>query len=101
MRQAKEGLTKRTERPKDDGQTKFQTDGKTDTQKKNRQTEMRQVKEKKPITDRWRKFEKDGRKDKGTEMMEGSKKKKMSQIDEILNRKDRQDRQTKRNFRKM
>ena len=37
---------------------------------------MRQVKEKKPITDRWRNFQKDGRKDKGREMMEGGKKKK-------------------------
>ena len=58
---------------------------------------MRQVKEKKPITDRWRKFQKDGRKDKGTEMMEGGRKK-MSQIDEILNRKDREDRHTEQNF---
>ena len=62
---------------------------------------MRQVKEKKPITDRWRNFQKDGRKDKGREMMEGGKKKKMSQIDEILNRKERDDRQTEQNFRKM
>ena len=34
MRQAKEGKTKRTEGPKDDGRTKFQTDGRTDRQKK-------------------------------------------------------------------
>jgi hypothetical protein len=33
MRQSKEGKTKRTEAPKDDRQTKFQTDGSTDRQK--------------------------------------------------------------------
>ena len=72
-------------------------DRKTDRLDNRKGTEMRHVKEKKQITDRWtkfqtdkqeryrrkdrgtdrwRKFQKDGRKDKGTEMMEGSKKKK-------------------------